>query len=55
MRVLKNKFTEDEKYHNLMNWLKYITAGLLKIVDKSHRLLFMHRFCIQIKKKKDFH
>ena len=20
---LKNEFTEDEKYHNLMRWLKY--------------------------------
>ena len=23
VRGLKNEFTEDEKYHNLMNWLNY--------------------------------
>ena len=24
---LKNAFTEDEKYHNLMSWLKYTDLG----------------------------
>ena len=28
---LKNEFTEDEKYHNLMRWLICVTIKLLKI------------------------
>ena len=30
---LKNEFTEDEKYHNLMNWLKYLLYLLLILTD----------------------
>ena len=29
---LKNEFTEDEKYHNLMRWLKWIVIWTPKIV-----------------------
>ena len=27
---LKNEFTEDEKYHNLMRWLKYLCQSSLE-------------------------
>ena len=30
---LKNKFTEDEKYHNLMSWLKYSIFLILDYVN----------------------
>ena len=29
---LKNEFTEDEKYHNLMRWLKYFLNMRLEII-----------------------
>ena len=29
---LKNEFTEDEKYHNLMGWLIYSVCNLLIVV-----------------------
>ena len=29
---LKNEFTEDEKYHNLMSWLKYNIEELLLFI-----------------------
>ena len=30
---LKNEFTEDEKYHNLMTWLNYTDMGFTAIQD----------------------
>ena len=33
---LKNEFTEDEKYHNLVKWLKYGVCPYLGISKKSY-------------------
>ena len=30
---LKNEFTEDEKYHNLMNWLN---CNFVQVVENLH-------------------
>ena len=38
---LKNEFTEDEKYHNLMSWLIYLTDtdGMANSVDPDQTAL----------------
>ena len=33
---LKNKFTEDEKYHNLMSWLIYVKKSKVKPLLDCH-------------------
>ena len=35
---LKNEFTEDEKYHNLMKWLIYFVQGTMS--SDKNELLF---------------
>ena len=43
---LKNEFTEDEKCHNLMSWLKYNIEYLTRVVISSVHVKFMKlAFC----------
>ena len=34
--LLKNEFTEDEKYHNLKSWLNYLFSKSLIEEEKSN-------------------
>ena len=33
---LKNEFTEDEKYHNLMSWLLYNSQAAIPVPDEGY-------------------
>ena len=38
---LKNEFTEDEKYHNLMRWL-ILFKGIVKFSETFLRVFMVH-------------